>query len=87
MSVSSDVARRGAIGVVGAAVVSGAMLFGALPAAHASAAPTSAGVAMTASGDEHHQPDVTGAAAGYGSPLPEHWWHHRHWWHHWWWWW
>ncbi|BBU23432.1 hypothetical protein [Mycobacterium xenopi] len=79
MSVSSDVARRAAIGAVGAGLVGGALLFGAAPAAHATPAPTSAGPAMTT---------VTNvAAAGYGSPLPQHWWHHRGWWHRWWWWW
>ncbi|BCO36883.1 hypothetical protein BMW24_011150 [Mycobacterium heckeshornense] len=79
MSLLSDAARRSAIGAVGVGLVSGAMVFGAIPAAHAVPAPTSAGPAMTA---------VTNVAAtGYGSPLPQHWWHHRGWWHRWWWWW
>jgi hypothetical protein len=39
MSISFSLARRLAVGAVGASAVGGAMLFGALPAANAAAAP------------------------------------------------
>lgn len=62
MSISFSLARRLAVGAVGASAVGGAMLFGALPAADAAAtlAPQSAGDVGTAHvapvffGHHHH---------------------------------
>ncbi|BBZ14442.1 hypothetical protein [Mycobacterium branderi] len=77
MSSWAGSARRAVLGAIGAGAVSGAMLLGALPSAHATPA---------ASGNPSDLNSVV-AAGWHDTPMPEHWWHHHRWWHHWWWWW
>jgi hypothetical protein len=89
MSISVRSARRTAVGAVGAGVVAGGLLFGAVGIAQAAPAPVSAPGPISTAAPAYldSQPSVNPViAAGYQTaPMPD-WWHHRRWFRPWWWW-
>ncbi|ASL09471.1 hypothetical protein MYCOZU1_02859 [Mycobacterium intracellulare subsp. chimaera] len=87
MPVSMHSARGAAIGAVGAGVIAGAALFGALPSAQAAPASLPA-VADVADATFDVSPATSAYLPNRAGPLNviaagrHHWWHwHHHWWH------
>jgi hypothetical protein len=87
MSISVSSVRQAAVGAVGAGVIAGGLLFGAIGTAQAAPASAPSPISTANPAFLHSQPDVTPVVAtGWQhAPTPD-WWHHR-WFHPWWWWW
>lgn len=89
MSISVSSTRRAVVGAVGAGVVAGGLLFGAVGTAQAAPVPASVSGPMSTANLAylHNQPDVTPVVTtGWeNAPMPD-WWHHRRWFRPWWWW-